>query len=100
IGLMHSCCDMKIVMPEVWDDLDDRDPAHGKWDFRRYQPDAVTICLGQNDGEQDPKTMADRYVAFIGAVRKAYPRAAIVLLSSPMADPTLRAYQATLLPQV
>src|SRR5579863_8175885 len=52
IGLIHSCCNMTITMPEVFDRMHPRG-NQGKWDFNGYQPDVVTVCLGQNDGIQD-----------------------------------------------
>ncbi|MFD1469599.1 SGNH/GDSL hydrolase family protein [Hymenobacter caeli] len=91
IGLMHSCCDMKTVMPEVFDRLNPGDKASPAWDFRRYQPDVVTICLGQNDGVQDSVAFCGRYLAFLKTVRAAYPAAHLVCLSSPMADAVLTA---------
>ncbi len=94
IGLMHSCCDMGLVMPQVFDKLDQRDNT-GQWDFKLYQPDAVTICLGQNDGEQDPGKFCENYAAFIKQVRAAYPKAQIVCLNSPMGDDALTAYLKT-----
>jgi len=33
------------------------------WDFKAYQPDVVTICLGQNDGpKQDSTLFCSTYV--------------------------------------
>ena len=52
IGLIRSCCNMTITMPEVFGRLNLRDGT-GIWDFARYQPDVVTVTLGQNDGVQD-----------------------------------------------
>lgn len=88
IGMIHSCCDMGIVMPQVFDKTFLRDNK-GPWDFSRYQPDVVTICLGQNDGVQDSTLFCGAYVQFINTVRKAYPKADIICLSSPMAKPGL-----------
>ena len=85
IGLMHSCCNLEFVMPQVYDKINLRDNKI-IWDFALYQPDVVTICLGQNDGIQDQKTFCDAYVRFIQTLRKVYPRAQIVLLTSPMGD--------------
>jgi lysophospholipase L1-like esterase len=89
IGHIHSCCSMNIVMPDVFDKTflrDNKDP----WDFNRYQPDVVTICLGQNDGIKDSTQFCGAYVQFIAAVRKAYPKADIICLTSPMANILLR----------
>jgi lysophospholipase L1-like esterase len=94
IGMAHSCCSMAVTMPDVFGTLDFS--AHGTaWDFSRYQPDAVTICLGQNDGAQDPATFDDTYVKFIQQVRSDYPHAQIICLTSPMADPGLTDYLKT-----
>lgn len=99
IGLIHSCCDMTITMPQVFDKMNPRDNT-GTWDFQHYQPDAVTICLGQNDGAQDPATFCGAYVQFIKQLRANYPKAQIICLNSPMADPALTAYLKTNLTRV
>ncbi len=88
IGLIHSCCGMKVQMPQVFDKVNMRSDSI-KWDFTRYQPDVVTVCLGQNDGVQDSTAFCSAYVQFIGVLRSYYPRAYIVCLNSPMADPAL-----------
>ena len=88
IGLMHSCCDMKVIMPQIYDKINLRDNEI-QWDFAQYQPDVVTICLGQNDGIQDRKIFCDNYLHFIQSLRKVYPKAKIVLITSPMADEKL-----------
>jgi hypothetical protein len=85
IGLVHSCCNMNVVMPQVFDKVYLRNDSI-RWDFKRYQPDVVTICLGQNDGVQDSALYCDAYLQFIGTIRQRYPRADIVCLTSPMAD--------------
>ena len=88
IGLMHSCCDMKIVLPQVFNKVSlNKDTI--AWDFKKYQPDVVTICLGQNDGVQDSTLFCSAYIQFIGTLRQCYPKANIVCLSSPMADDKL-----------
>ena len=88
IGLVHSCCDMGILMPQVLDKMDLRDNT-GTWDFRRYVPDVVTVCLGQNDGIQDSATFCGAYTKFLGDIRNRYPKAQIVCLTSPMGEKTL-----------
>ncbi|MDB5133666.1 MAG: acetyl xylan esterase [Mucilaginibacter sp.] len=90
IGLTHSCCNMDIIMPDVLDKVYLRNNKIS-WDFNRYQPDVVTICLGQNDGIVDSTLFCNAYVQFIGSVRKHYPQAAIICLTSPMANDQLRA---------
>ena len=88
IGLVHSCCDMGIVMPQVFDKMDLRDNT-GTWDFGRYVPDVVTVCLGQNDGIQDSTVFCGAYVRFLGDIRSQYPKTQIVCLTSPMGDKAL-----------
>lgn len=88
IGLIHSCCDMDIVMPQVYDKINLRENKF-RWNFSLYQPDVVTICLGQNDGVQDKEKFCSAYTNFIKTLRKAYPHTQFVLLTSPMADQKL-----------
>jgi hypothetical protein len=88
IGMTHSCCKMDIVMPQVLDKVYLRDNKI-QWDFNRYQPDVVTICLGQNDGIADSTLFCSAYVRFIDSVRMHYPKADIICLTSPMAKDSL-----------
>lgn len=88
IGLIHSCCNKTTVMPEVFDKIcmsENKLP----WDFTQYQPDLVTVCLGQNDGIQDSSAFCSAYIRFIRQLRAYYPRADFLLLNSPMADSAL-----------
>jgi len=88
VGLVHSCCNMKVLMPQIYDKVflsGDAIP----WDFSKYQPNVVTICLGQNDGPQDSTLFCGTYVKFISSIRQHYPRADIICLTSPMADARL-----------
>ena len=90
IGLIHSCCNKPNLMPQEFGTIDLR--VGGKaWDFRRYQPDVVTISLGQNDGVQDSVQFCGAYVAFLKTLRAAYPRARLLCLTSPMANARLTA---------
>ncbi len=91
IGLIRSCCDMNITMPQVFDKVNMQKDSI-QWTFSRYQPDVVTVCLGQNDGIQDEKLFCRNYVSFLQQLRIHYPNAAFVLLSSPMASEPLRSY--------
>ena len=85
LGLLHSCCGMKVTMPQVYDKVFlFKDTI--SWDFRKYQPDVITICLGQNDGTADSALFCRTYVNFIEALRARYPKADIICLTSPMAD--------------
>jgi hypothetical protein len=90
IGLIHSCCNMTVTMPQVFDKVNMRDDSIS-WDFRNYRPDVVTVCLGQNDGVQDSTVFCGAYVTFLHTLRAHYPGADIICLTSPMAVPALKA---------
>jgi hypothetical protein len=87
IGLMHSCCNMTLTMPDVYDKMNLQQNS-GTWNFS-YIPDVVTVCLGQNDGIQDSIQFCSRYVKFIHDLHLKYPQATFICLSSPMADEVL-----------
>jgi lysophospholipase L1-like esterase len=58
-----------------------------KWDFSSYVPDAIGICLGQNDftqGIPDENEFVNAYVEFVRKVERDAPRAVIFLIDSPM----------------
>lgn len=88
IGLIYSCCNLKLTLPDVFDKVMLRNDSI-KWDFNRYIPDVVTICIGQNDGKQDSVVFCGAYVNFINNIRSHYPKADIVCLNSPMANAEL-----------
>ena len=90
IGLIHSCCKMDIAMPQVFDKINMRSDFL-QWNFNNYQPDVVTICLGQNDGIQDSAIFCNNYIQFIKKIRSYYPYATIICLTSPMGDEKLTA---------
>lgn len=99
IGLMRSCCGMDIIMPPVFDKISMRNDTIN-WNFSNYQPDVVTICLGQNDGIQDSAAFCDNYISFIKQLRGYYPKAQFVLLSSPMAIGDLKKFMVATLTAV
>ena len=89
VGLVHSCCNMNVVMPQIYDKVFLRNDTIA-WDFKAYRPNVVTICLGQNDGpKQDSVKFCTAYIDLIGAIRQHYPKADIICLTSPMGDKTL-----------
>ena len=90
IGMIHSCCDMKILMPKVFDKINMSGDSLS-WNFDEYIPELVTICLGQNDGIQDSTAFCHAYVDFVKTIRSKYADAKIILLTSPMANAKLRA---------
>jgi lysophospholipase L1-like esterase len=61
------------------------------WDHNSYQPDVILVCVGQNDYCQiaiPPSDFAAEYIKFIDRVHEVYPKAHIIVLSSPMAETT------------
>jgi len=88
IGLIHSCCNLTLTMPQVFDKVNLMNNTI-QWNFSKYIPDVVTVCLGQNDGVQDSAVFCKAYVDFIGSLRMHYPKATIICLTSPMADNNL-----------
>lgn len=88
IGMIHSCCNMTITMPQVFDKINMRDDSI-VWNFKLYTPDVVTICLGQNDGIQDSAKFCNAYIHFIQTIREKYVKADIICLTSPMGDAPL-----------
>jgi hypothetical protein len=99
IGLMHSCCNLSILMPQVFDKVSMRNDTIA-WDFKLYQPDVVTVCLGQNDGIQDAAVFIEKYLGFLKRVRGYYPEATIICLTSPMGDANLTAFMKKTLTEV
>lgn len=89
IGLIHSCCNKKLTMPEIYDDVSISKDSIA-WNFSLFQPNVVTVCLGQNDGIQDSVSFTSAYIKFIQSLRNHYPKAKLVCLTSPMADDKLR----------
>ncbi|MBC7419076.1 MAG: SGNH/GDSL hydrolase family protein [Pedobacter sp.] len=88
IGLIHSYGGAPLLMPEVFDKIDFRSDSI-RYNYNDYQPDVVTICLGQNDGIQDSVAFTSAYVKFVNRLRSVYPKATILCLNSPMADEKL-----------
>jgi hypothetical protein len=96
IGLIHSCCNMNVIMPQVYDKVSMRNDTIS-WNFSNYQPDVVTVCLGQNDGKQDSAIFSASYLAFLARLRTYYPAAEIICITSPMADQSLSLFMRTVI---
>jgi hypothetical protein len=81
-------------MPQVYEKVDFQVNGSKKWNFKTYNPKVVSIALGTNDfSNGDGKTprkpldtavFRSSFVKFIQLVKSKYPKARIVLLSSPM----------------
>ncbi len=82
------------IMPAVYDKVgffdvmvDSAKPGERKWDFKRYQPDIVTILFGANDQtytKKDSKKCSEfikAYVKFISDIREKNPDAYILCCS-------------------
>ena len=99
IGMVRNWNSPGPVMPNVYQGvfMEYADSAT-TWDFRQYTPDLVIVALGTNDfSDGDGKTPrpaldGDRFVRdytqFVAGVRSRYPRAKLLLLTSPMLDAT------------
>jgi lysophospholipase L1-like esterase len=57
-----------------------------EWDYKRYQPDVVTIMIGNNDPLTDSSSFINAYLAFIKKLRTQYPVSQIVCLSISKGD--------------
>ena len=99
IGLIHSCCDINLTMPQIYDKVLMRYDTIS-YDFS-FKPDLICCCLGQNDGIQDNETFVSAYVNFVKMLKEKNPSAKnIVLLNSPMANDSLNTWMQEVLPQV
>ena len=96
IGLMRSCCELNYTMPQVYDKVS-LGPNGANWDAAKYHPDVITVSLGQNDGIQDKTVFRQAYVKFVRQLRTAHPASTIFLLTSPMANTELVAWQKEML---
>lgn len=86
IGLTNSCCNIP-VMPEAFDKISMRTDSL-QWNFSSFQPDVVSICLGESDGAMalDSTAFCGAYVNFISDLRRYYPRSEIICLNIPTGD--------------
>lgn len=85
IGMIHSYGGAPLLMPKVFDKINLRDDTIA-YNFSKFQPDVVSVCLGQNDGIQDSLAFTSAYLKFVKRLRSVYPKATILCLNSPMAD--------------
>lgn len=75
-----------VTMPLLWERALPEN-AQSRWDFSRFEPDAVLIALGTNDfapETQDKTPFGRAYLELVRKVRKAHPRALIVCTIGPM----------------
>ncbi|RYF96687.1 MAG: acetyl xylan esterase, partial [Chitinophagaceae bacterium] len=79
-GITKVSGDPGSNIPQVFDKINLDKNAIG-WDFKRYQPDVVTIALGKNDLISDSLAYINAYLLFIKQLRSRYPVAQIVCIS-------------------
>ena len=76
----------EVTAPQFFERTLPDDPG-SVWDHTLYQPDLVTICLGANDFSKDILEESEYvlvYVKFIERILEVYPKAKILLISSPV----------------
>ena len=82
------------TMPQVYENLYLNTDSSYKWNFNRFNPDIVSICLGTNDFSDgdgvherlpfDDEAFTNTYIQFVETLYGHYPDAQVALLSSPM----------------
>jgi lysophospholipase L1-like esterase len=78
--------DRDVTAPQFFQRALPDEPA-APWNHAAYVPDAVVICLGQNDlnaGAIDEAVFTAAFAGFLADIRKVYPRAAVLFTESPM----------------
>ena len=96
IGIYRTWNKESPSMPQVFEKLDFLENGKRIWEFSNFRPQVVSIALGTNDlSNGDGKTerlpfdsakFVNNYTSFVSLVKSKYPRAQILLLSSPMMD--------------
>ncbi len=81
-------------MPQVYEKARLTTEDTTMWNFKMYSPKIVSIALGTNDMSHgdgvharqpfDSTVFVKDYISFVQLVKSKYPKATIVLLSSPM----------------
>ena len=77
-----------VCAPDFFERALPDDPS-SMWDHSKYVPDLVIICIGQNDFSQVSLPVSEyvaAYVKFVDRIHEVYPKAPILVLSSPMAE--------------
>ncbi len=100
IGIYRNWNSTGPTMPQVYEKTDFQLNSTRNWDFNTYHPQIVSIALGTNDfsggdGKSprlpfDSAAYVSQYINFIKLVKSKYPKALIILLSSPMLNGSRR----------
>ncbi|HLP02914.1 MAG TPA: GDSL-type esterase/lipase family protein [Opitutaceae bacterium] len=77
--------DRDVTAPQFFQRALPDDPA-AAWDHSAYTPDAIVICLGQNDLNEpiDETVFTAAFTGFLADIRRVHPRAAVLFTESPM----------------
>ena len=76
----------EVTAPQFFERALPDDPE-SSWDHSQYVPDAIGVCLGQNDFNQDipnRESWVAAYVNFLRRIRETAPKASIFVINSPM----------------
>jgi len=76
----------EVTAPQFFERALPDDPD-SSWDHSQYVPDAIGVCLGQNDFNQDipnRERWVGTYVNFLRRIRETAPKASIFVINSPM----------------
>lgn len=95
IGVYRSTRDEYPLIKDVYESaFFGPDPSSPRWDFKKFTPDYVSICLGTNDFSDgggmtprppfDPELFIPAYVDFLKMVHGHYPAAHIIITNTPM----------------
>jgi hypothetical protein len=99
IGMYRSTRDEYPVIKEVYESaFFGPVPSSPRWDFKKFTPDYVSICLGTNDFSDgggmtprppfDPEKFIPAYIDFLKMVHGYYPAAHIIITNTPMLPPS------------
>ncbi|WP_461051274.1 SGNH/GDSL hydrolase family protein [Spirosoma arcticum] len=96
IGVYRNWNSDGPTMPEVYEKVDFQATNSQRWNFKTDTPQVVSIALGTNDFSRgdgkkerlpfDSARYVTSYIGFVEVVKSKYPKAQIVLLSSPMVN--------------
>ena len=88
IGVARSCCKIPFTMPKIYGSMFlPKDSV--RWDYVKYVPDAVIVCLGESDGVMDSVKFCNAYIDFVKDLRADYFKTNIICLSIPTSDKRL-----------
>lgn len=76
----------EVTAPQYFERALPDDP-NSVWDHSQYVPDAIGVCLGQNDFNQgipDRENWVGTYAKFLRRIRETAPKATIFVINSPM----------------